>query len=267
MMREARKIRAIIADSDPQVRDSVRAVTTDQPDMHVIAECVSSSEAIRAIQAYRPEIVFVSLDLPEGGARNVVERVGPDRMPATVFLTPSDSDAARGLDAHALDYLVTPIVGAAVQTVLASMRSRVMNGRAADRSSEKLADYIANAAAPPAGGTRSSQRIARFMIRERDRIRFIAAEDVDWIEGARNYVRLHVGERSHLLRGPLTAILEQLDPVMFARIHRSIIVNVERINEVQPWLGGDYVAILRSGERLRVSRNFRDAVVRKPVKA
>jgi two-component system, LytTR family, response regulator len=105
------------------------------------------------------------------------------------------------------------------------------------------------------------------MIRERDRIRFIAAEDVDWIEGARNYVRLHVGERSHLLRGPLTAILAQLDPTMFARIHRSIIVNVERIGEVQPWLGGDYVAILRSGERLRVSRNFRDAVVRTPVKA
>jgi two-component system LytT family response regulator len=267
MKREARRIRAIIADSDAQVRDRVRAAATDQPDMHVIAECVSGSEAIRAIQAYRPEVLFVGVDLADGGARNVIERVGPDRMPATVFLTQADCDAARGLDAHALDYLTTPIDEAAMQAMLVNTRYRVLNGSAADRSSEKLADYVANAAAPAAGEASSTQRLARFMIRERDRIRFIAAEDVDWIEGARNYVRLHVGERSHLLRGPLTAILAQLDPAMFARIHRSIIVNVERIGEVQPWLGGDYVAILRSGERLRVSRNFRDAVVRTPVKA
>ncbi len=124
----------------------------------------------------------------------------------------------------------------------------------------------ASGTASPQDGTDGVPSLTRFMIQERERIRFIAAEDVDWIEGARNYVRLHVGDRTHLLRGPLTAILAQLDPAMFTRIHRSIIVNVDRIADVQPWVGGDYTAVLRSGERLRVSRNFRDVVVQTSVK-
>ncbi len=261
MKRDGRRIRVVIADAEPTVREQLRAVIGAQEDMQVIAECVTANEVTSAIQAYRPELVVLSTHLPEGGARAVVERIGPNRMPATVFVAIDHEHTVRGLDAHALDYITTPFDAAAAQRVLQRMHMRILHGTRADRASEKLADYLANAA-PADGSQAHDQKLTRFMIRERDRIRFIAADDVDWIEGARNYVRLHVGERSHLLRGPLTAILAQLDPAMFARIHRSIIVNMDRIIEVQPWVGGDYVAILRSGERLRVSRNFRDTVVR-----
>lgn len=175
----------------------------------MIAECASVRETLRAVQAFRPDLLLLAMQMPEGGAMEVIEQIGPDRMPNVVFLTRDDDDMTRGLDAHALDYLVSPFPDAAMHNVIEGYRAR---------------------------------------------------------HGARNYVRLHVGDKSHLLRGPLTAIHAQLDPAMFARIHRSIIVNVDRIAEVQPWVGGDYVAILHSGERLRVSRNFRGAVVRSPVR-
>jgi two-component system, LytTR family, response regulator len=261
MKRETKRIRVVVGDADAGVRDTVRNLLAGQQDMQVIAECVSADEVSRAIQAYRPELVVLAADLPIGGARAVIERVGPDRMAATVFLAGDDEHTVRGLDAHALRYLRKPVDGQQAVTLFDDVRISILGGAATDRAGEKLADYLANAT-PTQPGAENEQRLTRFMIRERDRIRFIAAEDVDWIEGARNYVRLHVGERSHLLRGPLTAILAQLDPSLFARIHRSIIVNTDRIREVQPWVGGDYVAILKSGERLRVSRNFRETVVR-----
>ncbi len=267
MKRDGRKIRVIIADSDPLVRDCVRAALESESDMHVIAECTSGADTVRAVQAYRPELLLLGVQMSNGGGVEVIEQIGPDRMPATIFMTLRDDDMIRGLDAHALDYLVTPFGDDAVRAALANVRDR-QNGTA-DRTGEKLADFLANREAPSSQSSSNgtAPTLTRFSIRERDRIRFIPAEDVDWIEGARNYVRLHVGERSHLLRGPLTAILAQLDPEMFARIHRSIIVNTERIAEIQPWVGGDYVAILRRGQRLRVSRNFRHAVVGTPQKA
>jgi two-component system LytT family response regulator len=267
MKRDGRRIRVIIADSDPMVRDCVRAALDTETDMHVIAECVSGADTVRAVQAYRPELLLLGVQMSNGGGVEVIEQIGPDRMPATIFMTLRDEDMIRGLDAHALDYLVTPFSDDAVRAALAKVRAR--QDGAPERTGEKLADFLANREAPsaPGNGNGEPPSLARFMIRERDRIRFIPADEVDWIEGARNYVRLHVGERSHLLRGPLTAILAQLDPDMFARIHRSIIVNTERIAEIQPWVGGDYVAILRSGQRLRVSRNFRHAVVRTTQKA
>jgi two-component system LytT family response regulator len=266
MKREGRKIRVVIADGDQLVRDCVRAAFDAESDMQVIADCCSVTEATSTIQAYRPDVVLLGVDMQEGNAFDVIEQVGPDRMPNVVFLAGSDENAARALDAHALDYITAPYGTESLAKIVAQTRTGASSA-ASNRNAEKLADFIANrdgATAQPNGAQRTT---TRFMIRERDRIRFISADDVDWIEGARNYVRLHVGERTHLLRGPLTAIHAQLEPTKFARIHRSIIVNVERIGEVQPWVGGDYVAILRSGERHRVSRNFRDTVVRRALSA
>ena len=266
MKRDGRKIRVIIADGEPLVRECLRAAFAAEADMQVIADCSNGVEAASAIQAYRPDLVLIGVNMQQGGAFDVIEQVGPDRMPNVVFLAGSDDDVIRALDAHALDYIVAPITAESIAAVITKSRERAASA-APDRLAERLADFIANRDGTATDQSGAPRTTTRFMIRERERIRFIAAEDVDWIEGARNYVRLHVGEKTHLLRGPLTAIHAQLEPTKFARIHRSIIVNVDRIGEVQPWVGGDYVAILRSGERLRVSRNFRDTVVRRALSA
>jgi two-component system LytT family response regulator len=267
MKRDGRKIRVLIADDQNLVRDCVRSAVAGDADVQVIAECTSVADTVSAIQAYRPDIVMLAMALPEGGAFDVIEQIRPSRMPHVIFLTRSDDDSARGLDAYNLEHLVAPFSDDAVRASVEQFRHSRAQAGTADGVAERLTDFLANRATRPIDGSSSSRTLTRFMIRERERIRFIAAEDVDWIEGARNYVRLHVGDKSHLLRGPLTAIHAQLDPAMFARIHRSIIVNVDRIGEVQPWVGGDYIAILRSGERLRVSRNFRESVVRPAARA
>ena len=266
MKRDGKKIRVIIADHEPFVRDCIRAALAAESDMQVIAECCGVNETTSAVQAFRPDLLMIGMRMPDGSAVDVIERVGPDRISNVIFLTRADDDAARALDAHALDYLSAPFTDEQMRALLDAFRARRTSNHLPDRLDERLSDFLANRETPTVepGAQRA---LTRFMIRERDRIRFVSAEDVDWIEGARNYVRLHAGEKTHLLRGPLTAIHAQLEPSMFARIHRSIIVNVDRIAEVQPWVGGDYVAILRSGERLRVSRNFRNAVLHSPIKA
>lgn len=256
----------LIADDQNLVRDCVRSAVAGDADVQVIAECTNVTETVSAIQAYRPDVVMLAMALPEGGAFDVIEQIRPSRMPHVIFLTRTDDDSARGLDAYNLEHLVAPFSDEAVRASIEQFRDSRLQLGAAGGLMERLTDFLANRDARPIDGS-PSRTLTRFMIRERERIRFIAAEDVDWIEGARNYVRLHVGDKSHLLRGPLTAIHAQLDPAMFARIHRSIIVNVDRIGEVQPWVGGDYIAILRSGERLRVSRNFRGSVVPHAVRA
>jgi two-component system LytT family response regulator len=266
MKREGKKIRVVIADSESLVRECIRAAIAAEADMQVIADCTNGAEAATTIQAYRPDVVLLGVNMQQGNAFDVIEQVGPDRMPSVVFLAGSDDSTARALDAHALDYATAPYSADSLAKIVQQSRAAATS-QAPNRNAEKLADFIANRDGASSESSTSQKTTTRFMIRERERIRFISADDVDWIEGARNYVRLHVGEKTHLLRGPLTAIHAQLEPTKFARIHRSIIVNVERIGEVQPWVGGDYVAILRSGERLRVSRNFRDTVVRRALSA
>ena len=257
MKREARRIRVIIASSDAQARERIRTSLSDEPDMVVVAECETADSTLPIIRAYRPELVFLDANIAGGDAFSVVEQLGPDRMPDTIFMTPAGSEFAATFEAHGLDYITLPCQDTLLGEVIRHARARLAQPASATRAA-RLSAFLERR--DPAADENGAP--FRFMVRERDKTRFIPADEVDWIEGARNYVRLHVGDRTHLLRGPLTAIYAQLDQTTFARIHRSIIVNVQRIGEVQPWVGGDYVAVLRSGERLRVSRNFKEGILR-----
>jgi two-component system LytT family response regulator len=187
-------------------------------------------------------------------------------MPAVIFVTAYDVHALRAFEVHALDYILKPFDDARFRTVLAHARERLSADEArqmAGRLAALLADRRFAALPDAAVERRSTEGTAtRFTVRRDDRIRFVKAQDVDWIEAAGNYIRLHVGDEVHQLRATLASTLEHLDPRTFVRIHRSAIVNVERIREVQPWFGGDYVAILRNGRQLRVSRHYRDDLLR-----
>jgi len=263
---------AIIVDDEPLARDCVRVALRQEPGVEVVAECEEGEGAVAAIRAHAPDLVFLDVQMPGLDGFGVVERIGPDRMPAVVFVTAYDAHALRAFQVHAVDYVLKPFDDARLSTAVARVRERLLARDDRDlvrRLSAMLRDW--RAVRQPGGeeeeplpqpAAAPAERLTRFAVREDDRIRFVRAEDVDWIESAGNYVRLHVGERRHRVRGTMGAVLERLDPRRFVRIHRSAAVNLDRVREVQPWFGGDYVAILHSGRQLRVSRTYAPALVR-----
>jgi two-component system LytT family response regulator len=261
MKRDDRKIRIVLIDNDPRACERVRALIEQQQELQLVAQCAGAAEAVRTIQAYRPEIAVIPLRMADGTALDIVEQVTPDRMPSPIFTSAPDQQSARVLEECGLSCISEAIDSAELLAAITRIRAERAAPGAHAELSKRLWKLLAHGGSN-AGDRNPDNTLARFVVRERNRVHTIPAEEVDWIEGARNYVRLHVGERTHLLRGPLTAIHAQLDPRLFARIHRSIIVNVDRIGEVQPWVGGDYVAVLRSGKKLRVSRNFRETILR-----
>jgi two-component system LytT family response regulator len=188
-------------------------------------------------------------------------------MPPVVFVTAYEEYALRAFQVHAFDYVLKPFDDARFRETLEQARRRLRSdggGELTRRLSALLDDYR-----QIAGGTRRTERqraagpsVTRLTVRAQGRMRFVRVEDVDWFEASGNYVCLHVGSATHLIRGTIRGLTEQLDPSRFVRIHRSTIVNLERIREVQPWFGGDYVVILEDGQRLRVGRGYRDRLLR-----
>ncbi|HEX6587407.1 MAG TPA: LytTR family DNA-binding domain-containing protein, partial [Longimicrobiales bacterium] len=238
---EGRILRALIVDDEPLARDNVRLALEKELDVEVIAECADGESAIEAIRELEPDVVFLDVQMPGTGGFDVVNEIGPEEMPAVVFVTAFDEHALRAFEVHALDYVLKPFdddrFSDAVEHARRTLRMR--------RDEESFRRGLSALMTDVNGGQDGSGRprfASRLMVRLRDRIHFVRTEDVDWFEAAGNYVRLHVADRSHLIRSTMSAIEERLDPQQFVRIHRSTIVNVDRIKEIQPWAGGDYLA-------------------------
>jgi two-component system LytT family response regulator len=202
--------------------------------------------------------------MPEVDGFEVLESVGLAAMPEVIFVTAHEQYTLRAFEVHALDYVLKPFDQERLWTAVEHARARVTEGRDAafaDRLASLLEELRSGPPGVP-GATREAPYARRLTVRKGDRTRFVRLEDVDWIEAARNYVQLHVGEESYLVRTSLKGLLQRLDPALFVRIHRSAVVNLERIREVQPWVGGDYVVLLEDGQTLRVSRTYRDRLLR-----
>ena len=247
-------LRVLVVDDEPLARDCVRIALRDEPDVELVGECRDGAEAVAAVRRLHPDVVFLDVQMPGVDGFAVVERIGAEQMPVVVFVTAYDTHAIRAFEVHALDYVLKPFENARITAALARAREQLRSQRDGElgrRLAGLLRSYgvAESVGAEPAGAYPS-----RFTVRENDRIRFVPADSVDWIEAADNYALLHVGDQSHRLRVPLQTLAAQLDPKRFFQIHRSAIVNLERVREIQPWFGGDYVAILHNGKQLRVSR-------------
>jgi two-component system LytT family response regulator len=262
-------LRAVVVDDEALGRDCVRIALERRGDVAVVAECDEGPAAVAAIEALRPDVVLLDVQMPGMDGFAVVERVGAARMPPVVFVTGHDEHAVRAFQVHALDFVLKPFDDARLARAMDRVRAQLQlrrDGELGRRLSALLAEVRAPDAAvaapdralPAAPG----ERLTRLVVREDGHIRFVPVRDVDWLEGDGNYVRVHAGGRVHRLRAGVGGLAARLDPARFARIHRSTIVNVERIREVQPWFGGDYVAILDDGTRLRVSRTFAQDLLR-----
>jgi two-component system LytT family response regulator len=248
-------LRVLIVDDEPLARDCVRLALRDAPGVQILDDCRDGAEAVRMIRRLQPDVVFLDVQMPGADGFAVIERVGAEHMPAVVFVTAYDRHALRAFEVHALDYVLKPFENARLLAALDRARERLRSrhdGEIARRLAALVAGWMPEPPRPVP--TAEPGYVERFTVRHDDRISFVGAEQIDWIEAEGNYAVLHAGGTTHRVRLTLNAIERQLDPRRFARIHRSTIVNLARVREIQPWFGGDYIALLDGGRKLRVSR-------------
>ena len=257
-------IRVLVVDDEPLARDCVRLALRSHADVEIVGECASGEEAVHAIIDLAPDLVFLDVQMPDLGAFEVIEHIGIDRMPSVIFVTAFDAHALQAFRVHALDYVLKPFDDARVDEALDHARSHLASRRDGEFGKRLAALFGTRTpnAGPTAEPARTSRYLTRFGVRDDDRTKFITATTVDWFEADNNYVVLHVGAAEHRVRTAIGILARSLDPRHFVQIHRSMIVNLDRVREVQPWFGGDYVAILQDGRRLRVSRTFAPRVLR-----
>ena len=254
-------LRALVVDDEPLARRGVRARLAALGGVEIVGECAGGRDAVRAIGELAPDLVFLDVQMPGLDGFGVVDAVGAARMPPVIFVTAYDEHALRAFDAHALDYLLKPIDDERFAVAVARARQRVMerrSGARADALAARLAAALADAAAAPPTPTPAAG--PRLVVRDRGRVLLIDPADVDWVEAEGDYVRLHVAGRGHLHRETMAAMEARLAPPRFARIHRSAIVNVDRVREVRPRGDREYTVVLRDGTRLGLSRGYRDRV-------
>lgn len=259
-------MRVAIVEDEAIARRRLLRLLRAESDVTVVAECVTGQAAVEAIRELSPDLVLLDIQLPDIDGFGVVSEVGVERMPAVIFVTAHDAHALRAFEVHAMDYLLKPFDTERFQDAFRRARAhldQVSSAQMARRlralldSPSAAAPMQAPAPAPPPGEPGGAY-LTRLTVRRDGRVVFVRVAEVDWFEASGNYVRLHVGKGAALLRETMQGLESALDPAMFARIHRTVIVNVDRIQELQPWFAGNYVVILRDGTRLKMSRTYRD---------
>jgi two-component system LytT family response regulator len=242
--------RALVVDDEPLARQRILHLLAKEPDFEVVGECANGVEAVTAIEDLEPDLVFLDIQMPELDGFGVIETLGTDRMPTTLFVTAFDQHAMKAFEVHALDYLLKPFDPERFHQALE--RARRWCSTAAEESPKQNLG-------PLMTGIREERPwLDRLLVRHGDRHVLVRTGAIQWIEAEDNYVRLHVEGTSFLLRQTMAGILGRLDPRQFRRIHRSAIVNLDCIKELQPWTSGDHLVIMRDGTKLTLSRTYRE---------
>jgi len=243
-------IRALVVDDEPLARRAIRRFLGKNAGVDIVGECDDGESAVKAIREKKPDLVFLDVQMPEMDGFQVLSEIGANEMPVTIFVTAYDRYALRAFDANAIDYLLKPIGKDRFERAFTRAQRRI----AGELKHDEVHRLIS-----------SLERLAlvqtypdRLAIPQNGRVHFVATKDIDWIEAEGNYVRLHVGKREHEFRETLTSLEEKLNPAEFLRIHRSTIVNIHRIKEIQAWFHGHHRVLLENGTELRMSRYQRE---------
>jgi two-component system LytT family response regulator len=272
-------VRVLIVDDEALARQRVRRLLQNEADVEIVGEAESGREAVSMIRALHPDLVCLDVQMPELDGFEVLNELDNIAVPMVLFITAYDEHAQRAFDVHAVDYVLKPVDADRFKAAFDRARTQRANAVAAERLGELLAtmrrmsdgkpvsdEAERTSVAPPTPGGASAPAAgtgsfaSRILVKADGRMFFVKTTDIDWIEADRNYVRLHVGKEAHTIRERISHLEETLDPRLFARIHRSTIVNLNRVREMQQWFSGDYVVILEDGTRLRLSRHYRDRV-------
>jgi two-component system, LytTR family, response regulator len=239
-----------IVDDERLARQRLRRMISQAPDFSVEAEFESAEKALAHLHAQPADVLFLDIQMPGLSGFDLLERLPATSVPIVVFVTAHDEYALRAFEVHAIDYLLKPFDAARL---------------------EKTLDRVRDLAVSPSGNARILQLLdelrqrhqepARFAVKSPGRMFFVRQDEIDWIEAADNYVSLHVGKDSHLIRETMTSVESRLDSRRFLRIHRSTIVNADRIKELRPWFHGEYVVVLHDGTELTLSRTYREKIL------
>lgn len=258
--RDNAPVRTLLVDDEPLALDNLRVGLRRHPDVEIVGEAGDGRQAVQQIRGLDPDLVFLDVQMPDMDGFGVLRELAESETPEVVFVTAFDQHALQAFDVHALDYLLKPFDDARFDDCVARTVTRVRDrGRGQiDGALQALLRQIA----PDTAATPHSEYIERITVRSSASIYYVAIDELDWLEATGNYVRLHTGTRQHLIRSTLNDLMDRLDPRRFVRIHRSAAVNVVRIRELQPWSSGNYIAILHDGRRLKVSRNYKDGLLR-----
>lgn len=240
----------LIVDDEPLARAGLRQLCSEDPDVSNLQEARNGREAVDSIRAARPDLVLLDVQMPEMDGFSVVRELGADGMPAVVFVTAHDQYAIQAFEVNAIDYILKPVTEDRFRKALERAKER-FKARPADEAGRQILSLLETIATP-------RRYLKRLAVRTAGKTVFVDVQDVDWMEAAENYVQLHTGRTGHLLHVAMNTLEKSLDPDVFLRIHRSLIVNIKRIKELQPALHGEYVVTLENGVRLQSGRMYNE---------
>jgi two-component system LytT family response regulator len=249
-MPETSPIRILIVDDEVLARRRLREMLRGDSEVEIVGECATGPETIKAVGELKPDLIFLDVQIPGLDGMAVSSALGGEGGPLIIFVTAYDQYAVRAFEIRAVDYLLKPFDRERFAAALARAKT-LLRERRRTEVNEQILTLLEEMRDRP-------QYLDRLVINTNDRVFVIRTEEIDWIEAEGNYVRIHFGKGSSLLRETLSHLASQLDPRKFPRIHRSQIVNIERIQELQPWSHRDYRIILRNGTQLALSRTYRD---------
>jgi two-component system LytT family response regulator len=248
-MIESPLIRVLLVDDESLAREMLREMLQDDPQVTIVGESCNGHEALEAIRTHSPDLIFLDVQMPELGGFELLEALGKD-IPRVIFVTAYDQYAVRAFEVHALDYLLKPFDQERFDISWQRARAQILRDRDGGTDQRILALLEEMKA--------GKKYLERLVIKASGRIYFLETAEIDWIEAEGNYVSVHSAKKTHLLRETISSLEAQLDPKQFLRIHRSSIVRIDRIQELQPWFHGEYRIILQNGTQLTLSRNYRD---------
>ena len=248
-------IRTIIADDEHLAREKLRFLVGEEAGVQVVAECESGGQTIEALHNHKPDLLLIDIRMPDMDGFDVLERIPADEMPVIVFTTAYDQFAIRAFEAQALDYLLKPFEQERLHNAIERTKAELLKSRHLG-----LTTHILNLLAKKTEPRVQSED--RMVIRAGGKIVFLDVKEIDWVEAAANYVKVNVGKDHYLLREGIGSMAERLDPERFVRIHRSAIVNIQKIRELQPCESGEYIAVLKNGKELSCSRGYRSQLHR-----
>lgn len=262
----SKPIRVIVVDDEPIVRTGIRKLLAEEKDVTLVAECPDGKAAIEAIKKKSPDIVFLDVQMPEVDGFHVIKSLNPKKLPIIIFITAYDRYAVKAFELHALDYLLKPFGDERFKQALERARSSLGLKNQVDLNSRmfKMLESLREnqetleEATQLLKGQKETAYLNHIAIKSSGKISIIKIEEIHWIESADNYVRIHVHGGVHLLREKISDLERSLDPTKFVRIHRSAIVNIDRIKELKPLFHGDYLVVLHDATQLNLSRNYRD---------
>ena len=258
MAKTKRKVRTLVVDDEPLARRSLRILLREDPEVELVGEAGSGREAVALIREHSPDLVFLDIQMPEMNGFDVLESMDASQMPVVIFVTAYDQFALRAFEFHALDYLLKPFDDARFEKALSRAKQQVEQREVSELSQRLVALLEDREGSRGVEKPAPAHHLTRMLIKSAGRVFFLKTDEIDWIGAEDYYVKLHVGRKGHLLRETMNDLEARLDPQKFMRVHRSAIVNLDRVKELHQHFNGDYVVVLQDGTELKLSRSRRE---------